>query len=404
MRRLTAHRSSTPLKDPYRRIIWVGRESVLTEFQYEAIGPDDNKTVGFVYARNRAEALATLTRRGYRVLRVEAEESTVFSEWAPLGTSLAALMHFSRSFSNLLHTGFDIHQCINFLQEHTADANIRRAVARINEDLREHPDTLANLMKRHPRIFPPLYRTLVAAGERGGFLESILRDIASFYEAELQWRTRLSIATFYPKLVVLVFIAAAFILNQIGFVSSLPYTLGLVVVALYLGYIFLSRLRLVHRAIYAIAMWLPGFGRLYRHLANARFFRVLGLQIAAGLSPQEAIPVSARSSGDFRVEAAAARIVELLDRGETLGDAFRKAGFFGREEAGMVAVGEATGDPSDLMVRMSRFHEMRADQVAHTMITMTPVITTILLGGAILLLGMSVLGHYGSILESFMSD
>jgi len=376
----------------------------LIEFQYEAIGPDDRKTAGTLYARDRSHAIATLTSKGYRVLRLDAEASTVFSEWAPLGTSLGALMHFSRSFANLLHTGFDIHQCLQFLEENTANPNVRRAVRRMNRDLRENPDTLANLMKRHPRIFPPLYRTLVAAGERGGFLETIFRDIAAFYESELQWRMRLAVGTFYPKFVVLVYIAAAFVLHMLGFVSSLYYIAGLVAVALYIAYIFLSRIRPVHRVFYAVAMWLPGLGRLYRHLANARFFRVLGLQIAAGLSPQEAIPVSARSSGDFRVELAAARIIELLDKGETLGDAFKKAGFFGREAASMIAVGEATGDPSDLMVRMSRYHEMQADQTANMIIAATPIVTTILLGAAVLFLGMAMLGGYFRMLESITAD
>jgi type IV pilus assembly protein PilC len=366
----------------------------LTEFQYEAMGPEEQKTGGTLYARDRAQAVATLTSKGYRVLRIEADTSTVFSEWAPLGTSLGALMHFSRSFANLLHTGFDIHQCINFLEENTSNPSLRRAVTRINRDLRENPDTLGNLMKRHPRIFPPLYRALVSAGERGGFLESILRDIAGFYEAEIQWRMRLAVGTFYPKLVVIVYTVAAYILHSLGFVSAIFYQLGLLAVALYFAYIFFSRIRVVHRAIYAVAMWLPGIGRLYRYLANARFFRVLGLQIGAGLSPQEAIPVSARSSGDFRVETAAARIIDLLDKGETLGDAFKKAGFFGREESSMVAVGEATGDPSDLMIRMSRYHEMRADQTANMMIAATPVVTTIVLGTAVLFLGIGMLGGY----------
>ncbi|MHA2611608.1 MAG: type II secretion system F family protein [bacterium JZ-2024 1] len=363
----------------------------MKQFFYEAVNQQGERLNGSIYARNREEAILMLGRffEVKQILSLEEKKPVFpFAEWSPLGFPVQELASFTRKFAQLIHSGFSPHQAIQVLANTTAHPLLRRALASIQKNLSEQGKTLAEALRPYRRIFPPLYIGIVAAGEESGNLEKVLFDLADFYEKEYEWRRKLTSRLYYPAFIFVIMYITLNILNRLLFqFTALQRVMEFILIGV-IAYFILSRTRYSHPFIHALGLIVPGVGKLYRSLSLTRYFRILSLQMEAGMPILDALERSAECSADWRIQRAGRKMVEMVQKGQTLEEAFRSSGFFSPQEVGMVAVGEIAGSPGEMLKKLSTYHQLEAETTAHILVTLIPQIIylVILILGAIVVI------------------
>ncbi|MFN4182354.1 MAG: type II secretion system F family protein [bacterium] len=359
----------------------------MKQFFYQAVNLKGERLSGNIFARNREEAKVMLVRLMdvKQILSLE-EKKTVFpfSEWSPLLFPIRELAAFTRKFAQLIHSGFSPHQAIRVLRDTTAHPTLRKALERMGEGLSTQGKTLAEVLRAHRGIFPPLYVAIVAAGEESGNLEKVLFDLADFYEKEYEWRRRITSRLYYPAAVFFLMFIILRVLGRFGFYFVLlQWIMNFLLIGV-IAYLILSRTRYAHPFIHALGLIVPGLGKLYRSLSLTRYFRILSLQLEAGMPILDALEHAAECSADWRIQKAGRKMVEIVQNGQTLEEAFRTSGFFSPHEVGMVAVGEIAGEPGEMMKKLAAYHQIEAESTAHILSTLIPQIiylVILILGG-----------------------
>ncbi len=363
----------------------------MQEFEYQALDKSGKRVGGHLLAWDAHQAVKLLGEHGLTVFRIEPVKRKTdfpFSEWAPVAFPLPVLSHFTREFASLLKAGFDPHSGLKMLEETSSHPILRRALHSINAGLAGSVGTLAQLLREHRRVFPPLYANLVESAETGGFLERTLFDLADFYDREIELRKQLSSSTVYSKATFVVFLFSAYILYHLNFIPFFLFGIGLLGSGVYLGYLFLSRTRWGHYFIHGIALFLPGIGNLYRNIALSRYFRILGLQLNAGTPLMDALEMAGRASGDFHIEHATQKMIQNLHSGNTLQEAFRSSKFFSKSDVGMIAVGEEAGETGQMVDKLSSYYSLQAQTLAKALVSMVPALMTLILGALVLILAL----------------
>ncbi len=341
------------------------------------------------------------TKEGVVVLSLQ-ERRTIspFSEWSPLWFPVRELAIFTREFAQLLHSGFSPHQAIQMLSETVSHPRLRRVLCSLREKLALSGEPMVKLLARHRDVFPPLYSAIVEAGEESGNLERVLFDLADFYDKEFEWRRTLLSRMAYPVAIFLIWFIVLPILGMLGFHFPWLNILGYLILLGIIAYFFLSRTRYIHPVIHFFGLIVPGLGRLYRSLSLSRYFRILSLQVEAGVPIMDALERAAHCSADWRIQQAGRRMVQQVEQGNTLEDAFRSSRFFSQQDIGMVAVGEVAGDPGQMMQKLANYHRLQAETLAHTLLSTLPVFVQIFIG---VMVGITVISFWGQYFSRIFS-
>ncbi len=204
------------------------------EFSYVAYGRDKKLVKGRLVATSEALAIKQLNYGGFQVLQVKPISPLInfekindaFNNIKPKEVTM-----FSRQLALLLESGTDIVASLELLAEQITNKSFRKVIAAIVADIRGG-SSLSAAMKKHPRVFPAIYARAIAAGERGGNLEVVLRQMSTFIERKILTEKRIKNALSYPVIVVIVailvvavlvaFVLPAFTTLYSSFGSDLP--------------------------------------------------------------------------------------------------------------------------------------------------------------------------------------
>src|SRR6185503_10975216 len=231
---------------------------------------------------------------------------------------------FTRQFSVMIDAGLPLVQCLEILGTQEEDANFAATILQTRSDV-ENGQSLADAMRKHPKTFDPLFTNMVAAGEAGGILDTILKRLATYIEKAVKLKSQVKSAMVYPIAVILIagVVVAAILWKVIptfaGMFASLGAELplptriviklsdlivkfgwmGLVAMGL-LGWAFKSYYATERgrRLVDAIVLKLPVLGLIMRKIAVARFCRTLATLIASGVPILDGLEITARTSGN----------------------------------------------------------------------------------------------------------
>ena len=321
---------------------------------------------------------------------------------------------FTRQFATMIDAGLPIVQCLDILGEQSESKLLRNTVRTIRQDV-EGGATLADALRKHPKIFDALYINMVEAGEAGGVLNTVLNRIALFIEKANKLKRKVKGAMIYPCAIIavavivvsilLIFVIPVFaeLYGSMGkalpaptqitinisnwFVASwyyLLFALGGVVA----GVRFYYQSDQGRINIDGLLLRLPVIGDMLRKVAVARFSQNMAILLSSGVPILEGLAITARTAGNKVVEKAIMDSRVSISQGKTVAEPLAESKIFPPMVCHMVAVGETTGGLDGMLRKIAEFYEEEVDDaVASLTALMEPMIMVVLgviLGGLVI--------------------
>ncbi|HVC18443.1 MAG TPA: type II secretion system F family protein [Vicinamibacterales bacterium] len=313
---------------------------------------------------------------------------------------------FTRQFSVMIDAGLPLVQCLEILGTQESDRNFAAVILQTRADV-EAGASLADAMRKHPKTFDGLFTNMVAAGEAGGILDTILKRLATYIEKAVKLRGQVRSAMIYPVAVIgIAVIVVAVILWKViptfaslfaGLGANLPLPTRIVIWASntfihYLPFLAVGLVVFVilFRRYYATnggrhvvdgaLLRVPVLGLLLRKIAVARFCRTLSTLISSGVPILDGLDITARTSGNAVVEDAVLATRKSIERGETVSGPLRETRVFPPMVTQMIAVGEATGALDTMLAKIAEFYEEEVDTAVAGLLTLLEPIMIAVLG------------------------
>jgi type IV pilus assembly protein PilC len=325
------------------------------------------------------------------------------------GVAAKNLAVFTRQFSVMIDAGLPLVQCLEILGTQEEDKNFSSVILATRADV-ESGASLADAMKKHPKVFDALFTNMIAAGEAGGILDTILKRLAVYIEKNVKLKGQVKSAMIYPIAVICIAVlVVGVILWKViptfasmfaGLGAQLPLPTRIVIamsnglvrfgpflivglVALAFGFKQYYATPRGRRTVDATVLKLPILGILMRKIAVARFCRTLSTLLASGVSILEALDITARTSGNAIIEESILTTRRSIERGETIAQPLKQTAVFPAMVVQMIGVGEATGALDTMLAKIADFYEEEVDVAVAGLLTLLEPIMIALLGGIV---------------------
>jgi type IV pilus assembly protein PilC len=313
---------------------------------------------------------------------------------------------FVRQFSVMIDAGLPLVQCLDILGKQEPHKGFSAVILKTREDV-ESGAALADAMKKHPKTFDALFSNMIAAGEAGGILDTILKRLATYIEKSVKLKGEVKSAMIYPIAVIVI---AAVVVGAIlwkviptfaqlfsGLGAQLPLPTRVVIAASngivaygWILIIVLGALGYAFKSYYAtnngrhmidrIALKLPVLGDILRKVAVARFCRTLSTLLASGVPILDGLDITARTSGNAIIEDAILVTRSGIERGETISGPLRETNVFPSMVVQMINVGETTGALDAMLSKIADFYEEEVDTAVAGLLTLMEPIMIAFLG------------------------
>ncbi|HVL70088.1 MAG TPA: type II secretion system F family protein [Vicinamibacterales bacterium] len=354
-------------------------------------------------------AVAALRREQIMVTRIDQARARAAAtkKAAKGGASVPAknLAIFTRQFSVMIDAGLPLVQCLDILGRQEPHKGFSAAILKVREDV-EGGAALADAMKKHPKTFDALYTNMIAAGEAGGILDTILKRLAVYIEKAVKLKGEVKSAMIYP---VAVLVIAAIVVGAIlwkviptfaalfaGLGAQLPLATRVVIAAsdflVSYGWLLLIAFGLAgyavrnyyatergRRVIDSMLLKTPILGGILRKVAVARFCRTLSTLLASGVPILDGLDITARTAGNAIIEDAIQVTRSSIERGETISAPLRETNVFPSMVVQMINVGETTGALDAMLSKIADFYEEEVDTAVAGLLTlMEPIMISVL--------------------------
>ncbi|PYR72250.1 MAG: pilus assembly protein PilC [Acidobacteria bacterium] len=361
-------------------------------------------------------AIAGLRREQIQVTRIDPAkaaraETRTKAPGAKKGKAVPAknLAIFTRQFSVMIDAGLPLVQCLDILGKQEPNKHFAQVILQVRSDV-EAGAALADAMKKHPKTFDALFSNMIAAGEAGGILDTILKRLAVYIEKSVKLKGQVKSAMIYPiAVIVIAAVVVAAILWKViptfanlfaGLGAQLPLPTRVVIAASDLlvsyGWILVIGLFLAgwglkryygtdagRHQIDAVSLKTPVLGMILRKIAVARFCRTLSTLLASGVPILDGLDITARTAGNAIIEDAIQKTRSSIERGETVSGPLRETNVFPSMVVQMINVGETTGALDAMLAKIADFYEEEVDAAVAGLLTLLEPIMIAFLGGIV---------------------
>ena len=366
---------------------------------------------GELEAANEQIALSQLKKRNLKVLKIKPKPKDIFENISFLQPKVTSkdIVIFTRQFSTMIDAGLPLVQGLTILAEQTENPTFRAILKQTTRDV-EGGSTLAEAMKKHPKVFDDLFVNLIAAGEMGGILDTILQRLANFIEKAEDLKSKIKGAMTYPIVVIaiaiiviaviLIFVIPVFQDMFASFGQALPVPTQMVVAlsdfmksniiymipALIVLIVAFKKYRDTkggRKTTDTIALKLPIFGDLLKKTAVARFTRTLGTMLASGVPILDSLEIVAKTAGNVVLEEIIFDVRSSIAEGQTIAEPLSETDVFPGMVIQMISVGEATGALDTMLSKIADFYDKEVDAAVDALTSMLEPLLMLFLGGSI---------------------
>ncbi|MDX2446964.1 MAG: type II secretion system F family protein [Desulfobacterales bacterium] len=315
----------------------------------------------------------------------------------------------SRQFSTMIDAGLPIIQCLDILYAQQENKTFKNMLKGIKESV-EGGQTLAEALRKFPKQFDDLFVNMVAAGEAGGILDTILRRLSAYMEKTAKLKAQVKGAMTYPIItiivailvvgIILVFVIPVFQEMFEGLGGELPVPTKIVVamsdfakdnivyliIAAVIFIFAFNRYKKTAKGrltVDAVALKMPVIGPLLRKVAVAKFTRTMGTMLSSGVAILEALDIVAKTAGNKVIERAIYSVRSGIAEGRTMADPLSDSGVFPAMVCSMIAVGESTGALDTMLVKIADFYDDEVDQAVENLTAMIEPFMMVFLGTVI---------------------
>jgi type IV pilus assembly protein PilC len=352
-----------------------------------------------------------LKRKSIEVTKLKKKPKDIFENVSFMQPKVTKkdLVIFTRQFSTMIDAGLPLVQGLNILSEQMENKTFKGMLKQITKDV-EGGSTLADALNRHPRVFDALFVNLIAAGEVGGILDTILQRLAAYIEKSEKLKSKVKGALVYPiavliigvlvLVVIMVFVMPVFeemfsslgkglpaltqlVLNISNFTkSNIHLMIGGLIVVIW-GFRRYRRTSSGKRVIDKGLLKLPIFGELIRKVAVARFTRTLGTMVSSGVPILDALEITARTSGNVVIEEVIYEARASIAEGQTIAEPLSESGIFPGMVTQMISVGESTGALDSMLEKIANFYDDEVDAAVSGLTALMEPLMMMFLAGAL---------------------
>ena len=382
----------------------------MAKFSWQGKDRSGKTLKGDMEAPSEAIVRAQLRRQGVAATKVKARGKGMDLEIKIPGmepkVTTKDLVIFTRQFATMIDAGLPLIQCLDILSNQQPNVTFKRNLLTIKEDV-EAGSTFADALRKHPKAFDELFVNLVAAGEVGGILDTILNRLATYIEKSMKLKKQVKSAMTYPTTIVgiatvvigviLVFVIPAFEKMFADFGSALPMPTQIVIsisnfiqsyILVIIGGFILTVF--IFKKFYAskrgreivdeLALKAPIFGTLIRKVAVAKFTRTLGTMVSSGVPILDGLDIVAKTAGNKTIEKAIVKVRQSISEGNTIADPLTKSGVLPPMVCQMIAVGEQAGSIDTMLNKIADFYDDEVDDAVGNLTAMMEPLLMLFLG------------------------
>jgi type IV pilus assembly protein PilC len=369
---------------------------------------------GTIEADNASAVAAKLKGMGYAPLSIDEHKAGLKTEVKIPGfggkkVKLKDLAVMSRQFATMINSGLSLLRALSILSEQTENPELARVLGEVRNDV-ETGNALSAALAKHPRVFPPLMVNMTKAGEVGGFLDSVLLQVAENYESEVRLRGKVKAAMTYPVvvfilailmcIVMLIFIVPTFagMFETLGgelpaptklliFMSEklrllLP-VLALGLVGFAITWKKVKHTDRVRNFVDPMKLKMPVFGGLFQKIALSRFARNLGTMMKSGVPILQSLDIVADTTGNVVLGRAVRDVQESVRTGEALAKPLENHKVFPPMVVQMMAVGEDTGALDTMLMKISQFYDQEVEATTESLTALIEPLMIAFLGAVV---------------------
>lgn len=375
-------------------------------FNYTARTLTGELQSGQIDLASHDDVVAHLRKNRMIVVKVQQAPKDIKFDLFGKGISTRDIVIFTRQFATMINSGLPLVQALDILAEQSENKSLKEVTRSVVYDV-ESGHTLADALRKHPKAFTELYVNMVAAGEAGGILDTILLRLATFMEKNDALVRKVKGAMIYPAVIfsvagmaiviLLVFVIPVFQDMFSGIGQQLPMPTRIVIGAsnVLKGYWWAIGGGL------ALSFWLikkyyatpsgklnldklllnvPVLGDLIRKSAVSRFTRTLGTLIASGVSILDGLEITAKTAGNRVIHDAVMESRASIAGGETIAAPLQKSKVFPPMVISMIAVGEQTGGLDEMLSKIADFYDEEVDAAVEALLSLMEPVMIVVLG------------------------
>jgi type IV pilus assembly protein PilC len=357
-------------------------------------------------AENKEAVMALLRREQILVASVKEKGKELALPKLGGGVPSKDLAIFVRQFSVMIDAGLPLVQCLEILGAQQENKNFARILTTTRMDV-EGGASLADAMRKHPKAFDDLFTNMIAAGEAGGILDTILKRLATYIEKAVKLKAQVKGAMVYPVAVICIAgLVIAVILWKViptfasmfaGLGAELPLPtrivitmsnwfirlLPFIIIGIILGVVLFRRYYATYggrRVVDRFILKLPILGIIMQKISVARFCRTLSTLISSGVPILDGLEITARTAGNAIIEDAIMAVRKAVESGLTVAQPLKESGVFPPMVVQMIGVGEQTGALDNMLSKIADFYEEEVDQAVANLLTLMEPVMILFLG------------------------
>lgn len=373
-------------------------------FAYTARSAGGDLKSASMEAATRDDVVTQLRRQRLTLVKIEDESKKKGKRMGRVKTR--DIVIFTRQFSTMINSGLPLVQALDILSKQTENKTLASVTREVVFDV-ESGHTLADALRKHPKAFSDLYVNMVAAGEAGGILDTILLRLASFMEKNDALVRKVKGAMIYPGVIMsvaaiavmtlLLFVIPVFekMFGDVGLALPVPTRVVITMSQLLKGYWWLlagvtAGGLMMLRKYYAtsngrlvidrILLRVPILGDVLRKSAVSRFTRTLGTLISSGVSILDGLEITAKTAGNRVIQDAIMASRASIAGGDTIAQPLAKSAVFPPMVISMISVGEQTGGLDEMLSKIADFYDEEVDAAVTGLLSALEPLMIVFLG------------------------
>ena len=384
-------------------------------FSYTVVLENGQRVSGNLRCRDRRDALSQLLQRGYHPIVLETNDEAAKrtgkvtrETFRRISTSDLAV--FTRQLSSLLKAGLPMIQTLGTLRKQCDNPRLSRIIQTIEEKLSHDGGTLAEALEDHDRVFDPVYRGLVRAGEEGGNLVEVLNNLAKHLGQSAKLKGQVIGAFIYPiflsllgagaVLVLMTFVIPRFqeLFSSFGGTLPLPTQILITVsrfmaawwwvllagfMAMVLLGLILLRRRNIREKKDQLLLKLPIFGPMLLRLEISRIARTLSALLHSGVPIMDALRITGDTARNLVIQNTFSTIIKGIMEGQSLAEVLEKARIYPPLVINLVRTGEDTGELTEMLSEISSIYEDEAERSVTGAVKLLEPLLICVMGGII---------------------
>jgi len=383
----------------------------MPSFQWEGKTRDGTVRSGVIVAANSDAAVAQLKSQNIMATSVKAKAKDLSEYLAFLkpGVKTKDLVIFTRQFATMIDAGLPLVQSLDILGSQSENPTFGRVLLDCKADV-ENGSNFSDALGKHPKVFDRLFVNLVAAGEVGGILDTIMNRLAGYLEKADKLKRQVRGAMVYPiSVTVIAGIVVAVMLVKVipvfekmfaDFGGTLPGPTQVVINMSHMAQAYILHAGVVIagiifalRAIYktekgkwffdSLFLKLPIFGPLLKKVAVARFSRTLSTLLSSGVSILDSLDLVGRTAGNVVVEKEILDTKNSIAEGKTIAEPLKDSKVFPGMVVQMIGVGEQTGAMDAMLSKIADFYDEEVDVAVGALTSLLEPMMMVGLGGTV---------------------